>query len=145
MGSASSLHQWTTVAICSSQTPGAASGLPEGCFLQSLERTSWSCLEEVCWTSQPPTRVGGSSFTISQSTCRRRLGRAPQPRVFSLLRHRCSQNAAAALLLPLQMFGPGCREPGWAKPGFHLIIMPTSGEGGARRGEWQRPHRAIAQ
>lgn len=112
MGSASSLRRRTTVAILSSQTLGAASGLPEAALFSHRSAryglVSWRCAELRSFL-----RVSEDLLSpFPSQPVERRLGRAAQPRVFSLLRHRCSQDAAAALLLPLQMFAPGCRDPG---------------------------------
>lgn len=63
-------------------------------------------------------------FTVNLS---KELRRAPQARFFSLLRHQCSQNAAAELLLPLRRCSDHSVVTLVGKPGFHLIIIPTSG------------------
>lgn len=56
------------------------------------------------------------------------LWRGPQARFSSLLRHQCSQNAAAAFLLPLRRCSDQVTMTLMGKPGFHLIIIPTLGK-----------------
>lgn len=129
MGSASSLHRCTTVAICSSQTLGAVSGLPEAAsFSHRSARhglVSWRCAELRSllhvsedllspFHSQPVEGGLGVHRSLASSpSCDTSAVRMLQQRSCCLCR--CSDQVVVTRV---------------GKPGFHLIIMPTSGEGG---------------